>query len=553
MNLLNWTTMNKLTLILGTFIVCSCSNSVDIKTLQHSEKSYDNTRLTLSGIVSGVYQKPGELDGFYMQQEGFFGSSGLFVHSTKAVSLGDEISLSAKVIEYKNETRLDSVSTLTILSKNKAFKTQTLDIPFSLKAIEKLEGCLVSIPNLLQIADSYSYEKYGQLLVSANDLVQATELYDAQNQSKEIEAHIQKQYLSSILLDDLSNRKYPSLDALYAPKNSLVVGSKIKGIKGYLCQKNDTYYIRLQNDLDVEAPNLNLNNYLDGKLKLMSFNLHNLFNGDGEMGGFPTSRGAKTYDAYVKQSFKLAAAISLANPDVIALMELENDGEDSLSAVVQFCEFLNLHSKRTSYKVALTNTSPGTDVIKTGVIYDASILTLASSNYHSDPIFSRNPIFSSFTFQDSLAFVVAVNHFKSKGSRGAEGLNKDQEDGQGAYNEKRGLQAAKLLQMIDSLYSDDNCVVLGDFNAYSKEDPIQVLASQYLMKLPAADYSYVYKGRQGDLDHAFISKNFAKRIYGLKVLDINASYPNWTDYRFENADAGYYRSSDHNPLLIGIY
>ena len=545
--------MNKLALFLGTLIVCSCSNSLDIKSIQNSPNSYESTYVTLRGIVSGVFQQTGELEGFFMQQEGLFSSSGIFVQSSITVSLGDEISLNAKVIEYKNETRLDSVSSIQILSKNKSFKTQTLDLPFSLNAIEKLEGCLVSIPNTLQIADSYSYEKYGQLLVSAKNLVQATELYDAQNQAKEIETHIQEQYLSSILLDDLSNRKYPLEEALYAPKNSIVVGAKVKGIKGYLCQKNDTYYLRLQNDLEVEAVNLNLNAELNGQLKLMSFNLHNLFNGDGKMGGFPTKRGAKTYDAYVKQSFKLAAAISLANPDVIALMELENDGEDSLSAVVQFCEFLNQHSQRNSYKVALSNTSAGNDAIKTGIIYDASLLSSVSSNYHSDPVFSRNPIFQSFTFQDSLEFVVAVNHFKSKGSREAEGLNIDQNDGQGAYNKKRSLQAAKLLQIIDSLYSDKNCVVLGDFNAYSKEDPIQILASKDLMKLSADNYSYVYKGNQGDLDHAFVSKNFATRIKDLKVLDINASYPNWVDYRFKNSNTGYFRSSDHNPLLIGIY
>ena len=139
--------MNKLALFLGTLIVCSCSNSLDIKSIQNSPNSYESTYVTLRGIVSGVFQQTGELEGFFMQQEGLFSSSGIFVQSSITVSLGDEISLNAKVIEYKNETRLDSVSSIQILSKNKSFKTQTLDLPFSLNAIEKLEGCLVSIPN----------------------------------------------------------------------------------------------------------------------------------------------------------------------------------------------------------------------------------------------------------------------------------------------------------------------------------------------------------------------------------------------------------------------
>ena len=66
-------------------------------------------------------------------------------------------------------------------------------------------------------------------------------------------------------------------------------------------------------------------------------------------------------------------------------------------------------------------------------------------------------------------------------------------------------------------------------------------------------YSYVYKGRKGNLDHAFVSKNFESSIKEVKVWDINASYPNWIDYRHELADSTYFRSSDHNPIIIGMY
>ena len=148
---------------------------------------------------------------------------------------------------------------------------------------------------------------------------------------------------------------------------------------------------------------------------------------------------------------------------------------------------------------------------------------------------------------------MAVNHFKSKGSRGAKGLNKDQKDGQGAYNYKRLKQAEVLLQLTDSLYANKNVLIVGDFNAYSQEDPIQILNSQNFSKLQTNQFSYVYKGMQGDLDHAFVSTKFRDQVKGIRVLDINASYPNWTDYRFENSDESWLRSSDHNPLLIGLY
>ena len=545
--------MNKIIFILGTLLVFSCSNPSDLDKIQDINSTFENTSVEIKGVVTGVFQDKAALSGFFIQDDALFASSGIFVNSTKDVHVGDEILINATVVEVRNETRLDSVTSIELLSSNHSFTTHTLNFPFTLEEIESLEGCLVAIPNALQISDSYSFEKYGQLMVSSSPLVQATELFDAQNQPNQIKAHNDKQFSTTLVLDDLSNIKYPSNEDLYCAKNKVVVGATIKGVKGYVCQRNGVYSVRLLDDIEVVAPALNSDVAVAGKLKLLSFNVHNLFNGNGDKIGFPTERGAKTYKDYVKQITKLNSAISIVNPDIISLMELENDGEDSLSAISQLCQFLNRNSKRGTYQVAMTSNSPGSDVIKTGIIYDASVLQSKQSSYHADSIFSRNPIFQEFTFQDSLTFVVAVNHFKSKGSRGAKGLNNDQKDGQGAYNYKRLKQAEALLQLTDSLYTNKNVLIVGDFNAYSQEDPIQVLNSQNFSKLQTNQFSYVYKGMQGDLDHAFVSTKFRDQVKGIRVLDINASYPNWTDYRFENSDESWLRSSDHNPLLIGLY
>ena len=546
--------MNKIILLFGVLLLFACSNTLHISTIQNDEEAFENTFITLSGIVSGDFQDTGELAGFFLQEDALFSTSGIFVHSKRKVNLGDEITITAKVIEYKNETRLDSVLSIDVLSENNAFKTQELKFPFSLKDIENLEGCLVAIENHLQISDSYSFEKYGQILVSTEPLIQATEIYDAQEESSKILKHTTKQSETSIVLDDLSNKRFPNEVALYLAKKSIVLGAEIQGVKGYVCQKNEHYSIRLVADLEVVVPEPNLLSEVNGKVKIMSFNLHNLFNGNGEGGMFPTPRGAKTYEDYEKQLAKLASAISFANPDIIALMEIENDGEDSLSTIFQFCDYLNSTTKRTQYQVAYSQRVAAKDVIKTGIIYDASILsTTKLASYHSHSIFSRNPIFQTFVFQDSLEFVLSVNHFKSKSPRNAKGENVDQKDGQAAFNAKRVLQSEQLLSIIDSLYSDKNLLVVGDFNAYSQEDPIQKLQAGNLIKLATKNHSYVYKGQQGNLDHAFVNNLFIEHVKETKVLDINASYPNWIDYRFESSDTSYFRSSDHNPLLIGLY
>ena len=70
--------------------------------------------------------------------------------------------------------------------------------------------------------------------------------------------------------------------------------------------------------------------------------------------GFPTSRGAKSYDEYQLQLKKLASAIYAVDPDILALMEIENDGEDEFSSIQQFCDYLNKYGYR-QYEIAQTN------------------------------------------------------------------------------------------------------------------------------------------------------------------------------------------------------
>ncbi len=69
-----------------------------------------------------------------------------------------------------------------------------------------------------------------------------------------------------------------------------------------------------------------------------------------------------------------------------------------------------------------------------------------------------------------------ANHFKSKGS--GTGENADQGDGQGASNADRVRQAQALAAFSTTeqeKYGTDRVFMLGDFNAYSEEDPMVVL------------------------------------------------------------------------------
>ena len=536
--------------ILFVLLFCSCNNYIDVADIR--VLANEKTILEIRGLVSGVVQDKDQLGGFYIQDARYFYKKSVFVNSSEQVSVGDEVLLNAIIIEKNNETQLDNVELIKILSHNHFINVEKISLPISDEQWEELEGCLVEIDDNLQISDSYQFNKYGQLLLSKGELIQETELFDAQDDSLEITHLTLQQELNSIYVDDLSDLKFPQIDSLYIDPFKVVVGAKCSKIKGFVSQYNKTYKVRLVNDLIVEQsdpPNLI---DLDSDLKIMNFNLYNLFNGNGKKEDFPTARGAKSYDAYQLQLKKLASAIYAVDPDILALMELENDGEDEFSSIQQFCDYLNKHGHR-QYEIAQTNGLIGDYPIKTGIIYDASVVeTKYKAQYHNHPNFSRPSLSQRFIYNDSLEFVLCANHFKSKGSRNAKGLDVDQKDGQASYNYKRTLQAKTLLDIIDSLYFDENIIVLGDFNAYSKEDPIQALQSTNLHRLETVNHSYVYKGKNGSLDHVFVSDNFIDHINQVQTWNINSIYPSWINYSHNLADSSYFRSSDHNPMVIGV-
>ena len=72
---------------------------------------------------------------------------------------------------------------------------------------------------------------------------------------------------------------------------------------------------------------------------------------------------------------------------------------------------------------------------------------------------------------------------------------------------------------------------MGDFNAYSKEDPVQALESTNLHRLETVNHSYLYKGKNGSLDHVFVSDNFIDHINQVQTWNINSllDYNNLAD------------------------
>lgn len=384
----------------------------------------------------------------------------------------------------------------------------------------------------------------------------------------------------AVAADNLRRRLSLSGEALGDAAFAARSGSRIESLEGIALPRGGRPGLRLERAPLVQAaPRPQQPPRVDGDLRIAAFNLENLFNGDGRGGGFPTARGARSQAEFKVQLAKLVETIDAMNPDVAALMELENDGYGADSVLAQLVAALDRadaargraqdwrYAAPCKQPCAPDARGPGGDLIRVGLIYRGQRMaarglaaTLAQGPFGSH---SRVPMAQAFQAlgaggRRGPAFVVAANHFKSKGCRDAEGGDRDQGDGAACWNATRSDSARRLdawLKTDPTRSGGALTMIVGDLNAYAQEQPLRELYAAgwqdaFAAAGVAAPYSYVYDGELGRLDHALLSPALAATLRGAAEWHTNADEPESAGYRA--GGAGPWRSSDHDPVLLGF-
>lgn len=290
-------------------------------------------------------------------------------------------------------------------------------------------------------------------------------------------------------------------------------------------------------------------------------------------------RGAANDANLVRQRDKIVAAINTAGADVVSLEELENSvkfGKDRDFAINALVTALNAAAGAGTWAAVPSPAASelpavaDQDVIRNGFIYKpAKVALVGTSDVLGElstgtAAFSdaREPVAQAFKKvggRDADAFGVIVNHFKSKGS------GTPDPDGQGNANDRRVLQANALVTFADQFKAARGITrifLAGDFNAYTEEDPIQVLnAAGYAALKSTSDpeeKSYNFDGQIGSLDHVLANAAAQADITGVDIWTINSYESVYYEYsRFNTNVTNLYapnpfRSSDHNPEIVGI-
>ncbi|MCF8559969.1 ExeM/NucH family extracellular endonuclease [Micrococcus yunnanensis] len=547
-------------------------------------------------------------------------SDGVFVYSPDtvgSVTLGDHVQVTGEAAEHYGLTQIKvAAGGVLPVAEPGAVAPTPVEFPLEEADREALEGMVLAPQGDWTVTDNYSLNQYGSLGIvpGTTPLDNPTSVALPGTEAQAVAAANAQQL---IVLDDGATTNFMRSPGNQNPLPYLDVDRPVRvgaGLEfttgvildwrfgawsfqplGHLTDATAAAVqpVTIEDTRPAEAAP----EAVGGNVTVGSFNVLNYFTTLGQdvagcsayrdRAGNPVTtngclpRGAYTSEAFARQQEKIAAAINGLGTSVVALEEIENSekfGLDRDHALAHLVEALNAQAgeQRWAY-VASPATRPALadeDVIRSAFIYQPAEVTPVGESVILDDQTNfdnaREPMAQLFRAADGTSegaagtdFVAITNHFKSKGGSGATGDNVDAGDGQGAYNADRVGQAEALVAFAERMKAEtgtDRVLLMGDFNAYEKEDPIRVLeAAGYLSQgALTGEYSYAFGGAVGSLDGIYASPSAATAITGQDIWMINANESVALEYSRHNYvaedlySADQWRSSDHNPILVGL-
>ncbi|WP_225315031.1 ExeM/NucH family extracellular endonuclease [Marinobacter confluentis] len=585
--LLTWVLASLLVTLSGTAFARCGADALQPSDVQGTGQSSPlvGQTVTVEGVITQDSRHPGGWRGFYLQQTDARTdhnpqtSDALFIYTDRpGGAVGSQVRVTGQVKEYHGLTELTRVSDLTVCGAGKLPVATPVQLPWpDQQPPEHLENMRVTLAEPLTLIGHYSFARYGELILAHSSQTVPTELLAP---GPEAAAMGRKQLLNRLYLDDGQSIRNPRPLPWPAPRLANGVpfraGDALGALTGILDFRFGHW--RLQPD---QSPEIILRNPRpdppprsdNTTLRIVTLNLGNYFNGDGSGAGFEASRGARSSAQLATQTSRLRAGLHALEPDVIAAVELENDDYSDTSAIADLAAALG-----PEWQFVATPGITGTDAIRTDLFYRADRvrplgepqrLTDGRYGYRGRPPVAQ--VFQPIAGSNPATVRIIVPHLKSKACGGAEGADKDQNDGQGCYARRRTDNARALAIWLESLPEPENGtnafagnLITGDLNSYAREWPIQQLENAGLINLVRAhqactpdncpETTYRYQGRQGSLDYAMGSEALLKHLVSAGAWAINAAEFPAIGYQGPiQLPAGVpWRSSDHNPLYIDL-
>ena len=557
--------MNKILSSLIFTLLSFCLNaqiSLSIPEIQGtgSSSNYTAQLVKTSGIVTAKYIGTGKINGFFMQDpvgdNNPSTSDGIYVYTnTDNVSIGDKIEITATIVEYYNKTELTNITNIITYSSNNTITPTKVFYNSDTFNWEQYEGMLLEFDQTLYVTSNSNLQQYGQLTLSP--FIRYIPTNKGVPASAEYNENVNLNSKAQILLDDgIVSSNYSPI--FFADENGTRrTGEAVKNLIAVVDQTYSGYSIYpLSNPTFTGNPRpttpTNLGNY---NLKVCGFNLEYYLTTNYGQG-----YGANNTTEAAKQHLKIMEALLAIDADIYGLIEIEQ-GQDAL---IKLTNALNVATNSNRYGYINDGGSIYGTYTKVGYIYRSDKIAphLSLNNNNSPSPINRKKA-QAFTLKsNNERFIYSLNHLKAKsGCSSATGADVDKGDGQSCYNATRVAEATSTLSFLNTCktyYDDEDVLIMGDLNAYAKEDPIITLINGGYTDMHQvfggdSAYSYLYQGQAGYLDHALASSSLKNQITGVQVFHINSDEPAMFEYGGSNYQPNMYRCSDHDPVVVGMY
>ena len=557
----------------------------------------DQSGVRIEGVVTGDFQAPGLVGGFYLQDDTPDGdpttSDGVLVFdNTTAVNPGDRVRVTGRVTEFRRTadllpgtvTELTGTSALVVCGAGAIVATPlVLPVP-TLATFESYEGVLVDVPAGLTATELFTWARFGDVSVSSGG-----RLYSPTNgQGGSAEENDRRR----ILLDDARSTQNPPTPAYLRTGRTIPrLGDTLNDtVTGVLTYEFDQYRVQPTENVvdrvlfDAAGPRPVAPDPVGGDVQISTFNTLNYFTtidtsaDQGDPGSDDEPRGADT-------AAELTRRARQADPGHRrprrrrARADRDREQQRRRPAgprrpgstppsptpptTTPSSPSRSSGSAPNAYGGAF-----GTDLIKVAIIYRPAVVTpVGTAASSDDPVHNRPPLAQTFELVGgSETFTMIMNHFKSKGSCPAPGRTRPTTTSARAAGTRCGCSRPR--RCSSSPPPSRTRSILGDLNANGEEDPVDVIedagyanVSELLIPLPDR-YSYVFEGEAGELDHALVGGDLGERLSGADIWHINSDEPAGIDYQDFNVNQAIdgdpiyspdpFRSSDHDPLVFGL-
>ncbi len=607
-----------------------------------------------SGLFKGFWLQDANGDGNPATSDGILVYTGN--QSISGLEAGQEVCVSGKVKEFFGLTEIALDAGKVEIGQNVGAPAATdIDVADGetlADAMERYEGMHVRLAqdsNLVVTRNfGFDYDAFrnNMVLSYGEPNFKPTQLYVAE--APETAALAEANRTNQLFIETdakAPNGIIPYFPGLDAEQGYIRVGDQLVNLEGVVGYSFGDY--RLVTTNQIVAGDFTHNNDrtdapadVDGSnLRVASFNVLNFFTSASAIGGDLNitcadqadadasrgcNRGTKNAAEFELQRTKIVNAMVAIDADIFGLMEIENNGFGDNSAIANLVTELNANLTDTADHYSYITPAEsdrsegkyyGTDAIMVAILYrPARVMPngnavpvrmpeqhISGTNPDGDvrqlDKFQRDSLIQQFKVGKQ-KLTIAVNHFKSKGSGCYEDwiageFDDDPADLQGRCNEFRVSAAETLGKALEGVKGD--VLLLGDFNAYGKEDPVRMLTDYdpatstrkivtaagtsiagtpldeaprevgkgfgYTNLAPAFigedAFSYTFDGELGSLDHAMGNKSLVKKVKGVEDWHINASESTLFEYsgRFTGdlvKSDNPYSSSDHDPVVVSL-